>query len=158
MRTGKLKSYLLWILLTESVGALSGWLTRDAAGSFNQLTTQPPLSPPAWLFPVVWGLLFALMGISAQRIHAAPSSPQRSRGLNLFISQLVLNFFWPLIFFNLRTFGFALIWLLLLLLTVYQMKREFLKTDLLAANLQIPYLLWLFFAVYLNLGIWYLNP
>ena len=118
---------------------------------------KPPLSPPGWVFPVVWGTLFVLMGIGAARIWLSPPSGDRSRGINLFIAQLVINFFWSLIFFNLQAFGFAFLWLLLLLGLVLWMARTFRKTDPPAAKLQIPYLLWLLFAAYLNLGVWWLN-
>lgn len=118
---------------------------------------KPPLSPPGWVFPVVWGTLFVLMGIGAARIWLSPPSGDRSRGINLFIAQLVINFFWSLIFFNLQAFGFAFLWLLLLLGLVLWMTRTFRKTDPPSAKLQIPYLLWLLFAAYLNLGVWWLN-
>lgn len=144
-------------MLAESVGALSGWLTRSAMESYSESIVQPPLSPPGWVFPVVWTLLFALMGIGSARVYLSPASPERSLGLNLFIAQLVVNFFWSPIFFNLQAFGFAFFWLLLLWALVLWMILTFRKTDPLSAKLQIPYLLWLTFAAYLNLGVWYLN-
>lgn len=109
------KIYTFWILLAEGVGALSGWLSRDGMKLYDATVTQPPLSPPMWLFPVVWTILYALMGIGAARVYQAPGSPERSRGLNLFLIQLVVNFFWSLIFFNAQAFGVALLWLLLLI-------------------------------------------
>jgi len=151
------KTYLFWVLLAEAVGALSGWLTRDAMQVYAQTILQPPLSPPGWVFPVVWTVLYALMGISAARIYLVPASKERSLGLNLFITQLVVNFFWSPVFFNLQAFGFAFLWLLLLWILVLWMILSFRETDGLAAALQIPYLLWLTFAAYLNLGVWYLN-
>lgn len=144
-------------MLAESVGALSGWLTRTAMGSYSESIVQPPLSPPGWVFPVVWTLLFALMGIGAARVYLSSASPERSLGLNLFIAQLVVNFFWSPIFFNLQAFGFAFFWLLILWALVLWMILTFRKVDVLSAKLQIPYLLWLTFAAYLNLGVWYLN-
>lgn len=151
------KSYLLWILLAEAVGALSGWLTREGTQIYAQTILKPPLSPPGWIFPVVWTLLYALMGIGAARIYLAPPSKIRSLGLNLFITQLVVNFFWSPVFFNLQAFGFAFFWLLLLWGLVLWMILAFRKVDPAAAKLQIPYLLWLTFAAYLNFGVWYLN-
>ena len=151
------KPYLFWILLSEAVGALSGWLTGSAMQSYSESIVQPPLSPPGWVFPIVWIILYALMGISAARIYLSPNSFARSLGLNLFIAQLVVNFFWSPIFFNLQAFGFAFFWLLLLWGLVLWMILTFRKTDPLAAKLQIPYLLWLTFAAYLNFGVWYLN-
>ena len=151
------KPYLWWILLAQAVGGLSGWLTREGTKIYQQTIAQPPLSPPGWVFPVVWTILFALMGISAARIYLAPPSKERSQGLNLFIAQLVVNFFWSPIFFNLQAFGFSFFWLLMLWGLVLWMIFNFRNMDPLAAKLQIPYLLWLTFAAYLNLGVWFLN-
>jgi tryptophan-rich sensory protein len=153
----QLKIYTFWILLAEAVGALSGWLSRNGTKIYMQSIQKPPLSPPGWIFPVVWTILFALMGIGAARIWLSPHTRERSRSLNLFISQLVINFFWSPIFFNLQAFGLAFFWLLLLWGLVLWMILTFRKTDNPAAKLQIPYLLWLTFAAYLNIGVWYLN-
>ena len=157
MKKVNFKTYAFWILLAEGVGALSGWLSRDGMKVYESTINQPPLSPPSWLFPIVWVILYALMGIGAARVYSAPRSPDRSRGLNLFMVQLLINFFWSLIFFNAQAFGFALLWLVLLWGLVLWMIVEFRKVDKPAGNIQIPYLLWLTFAVYLNLGVWYLN-
>lgn len=151
------KTYAFWILLSEAVGALSGWLTQEGARTFSETVVQPPLSPPAVLFPIVWGILYALMGIGAARIRMTPPSDDRNKGINLFIAQLVVNFFWSLIFFNLQAYGLAFLWLVLLWVLVFLMIRTFWKVDPLAAKLQIPYLLWLTFAGYLSFGVWYLN-
>ncbi|MBR5569307.1 MAG: tryptophan-rich sensory protein [Oscillospiraceae bacterium] len=157
MNKQKWKTYALWILGTEAVGALSGFLSRSGTKSFQETVTQPPLSPPMWLFPVAWGILYGLMGISAARIYMAPQSDDRRKGLNLYIAQLIINFFWSLIFFNAQAFGFAFIWLLILWALVLGMILSFRKTDKLAGNLQIPYLLWLTYAAYLSFGVWFLN-
>ena len=151
------KTYAFWILLTEGVGGLSGWLTREGTKVFSETVAQPPLSPPMIVFPIVWGILYLLLGVGAARIYLAPPSKERSRGLNLFVAQLIVNFFWSLIFFNAQAFGFAFLWLLLLWVLVLAMILTFRKVDPLAAWLQVPYLLWLTFAAYLNFGVWYLN-
>ena len=151
------KIYAFWIILAEAVGALSGWLTRDGMKAYTETVAQPPLSPPSWLFPIVWTILYALMGIGAARISLAPKSKERSLGLNLFVSQLIVNFFWSPIFFNAQAFGTALLWLILLWLLVLAMILVFRKVDKPAGNIQIPYLLWLTFAAYLNYGVWQLN-
>ena len=148
---------MFWILLTEAVGGLSGWLTREGSRIFSETVVQPPLSPPAAVFPIVWSILYALMGIGAARIWRSTPSPERSKSLNLFIIQLVVNFFWSLIFFNAQRYGFAFLWLLLLWGLVLAMILQFRRVDPLAAWLQLPYLIWLTFAAYLNFGIWYLN-
>ena len=157
MNKQKIKIYTIWILISEAVGALSAFLTRNNMDIYSTSIIQPPLSPPAILFPIVWGILYALMGFSAARIYLSAPSAERSRGINLFITQLVINFFWSLIFFNAQAFGFAFIWLLLLWFLVLLMILTFRKTDPLAAYLQIPYLIWLTFAAYLNAAVWYLN-
>ena len=157
MKTKTWKQYALGILLTQSIGALSGWLSRDGMQIFSTSISQPPLSPPAFLFPIVWGVLYALMGIGAVRIYLSPQSTERSMALNVYITQLIVNFFWSLIFFNAQAYLFAFFWLLILLFLVLWMTLLFYKVDPLAAKLQIPYLLWLSFAAYLNLGVWYLN-
>ena len=157
MRKQNWKTYLFWIGLSEAVGILSGLLSREGTMAFSQTAIQPPLSPPAILFPIVWSILYALMGVSAARVWLSQPSQDRSNGLNLFVAQLVVNFFWSLIFFNAGAYGFAFLWLLLLWALVFAMILTFRKVDPLAAYLQIPYLLWLTFAAYLNFGVWYLN-
>lgn len=151
------KTYAFWMILSLGTGLLSGWLTREGTARFSESAVQPPLSPPAILFPIVWTVLYLLMGISAARVSLMPPSQDRSQGLNLFIVQLIVNFFWSPLFFNAEAYGFALLWLLLLWGLVLAMILSFRKTDLIAALLQIPYLLWLTFAAYLNAGVWLLN-
>lgn len=157
MKKRSWKPYIFWILFTEAIGFLSGWLTREGTKIYNTTIEQPPLSPPSIVFPIVWGILFALMGIGAARIYLAPASGDRSRSLLLFLVQLAVNFFWSIIFFNLQAFGFAFVWLILLWVLILLMILSFRKVDKLAAWLQIPYLLWVTFAAYLNLGVWLLN-
>lgn len=157
MNKGNWKIYAFWIGLSEAVGLLSGYLTRAGTQAYAEMLQKPPLSPPGWVFPVVWTVLYALMGISAARIYLTPPSQARSRGLNLFAIQLAVNFLWSPIFFNATAYGFALLWLLLLWVLVLLMLLQFRKVDKAAARLQIPYLLWLTFAAYLNYGVWQLN-
>lgn len=152
------KPYIISIGIALGVGILSGLLSMGAMEDYAQYITKPPLSPPGWLFPVVWTILYTLMGISAARVWLTKDSVARSTGLNLYVAQLIVNFFWSLIFFNAQAFGFAVIWLLLLWVLVLLMILQFYKADKLAALLQIPYLIWLTFAAYLNIGVWYLNP
>ena len=152
------KPYIISAGIALGVGALSGLLSMDAMEDYAQQITKPPLSPPGWLFPVVWTILYTIMGISAARVWLAKDSAARSKGLNLYVTQLIVNFFWSLIFFNAQAFGFAVIWLLLLWALVLLMILQFYKADRLAALLQIPYLIWLTFAAYLSIGVWYLNP
>ena len=151
------KKLILWVLFTEAIGAAAGLLTMDGTRYYNEFVTQPPYSPPMWVFPVVWAVLYALMGSGAYLVRQEPPSKLRSRGLNLMVVQLILNFFWPLFFFNVQAYGFSLLWLAILWGLVLWMILTFRQVKPLAAWLQIPYLLWLTFAFYLNAGVWYLN-
>ena len=151
------KTYAFWILATVAVGALSGILSRSGMQDFEDAVIQPPLSPPMILFPIVWTILYTLMGIGAARVYLSGAELRKNRCLNLYVVQLVVNFFWSLIFFNAAAYGFALLWLLLLIGLVVWMTLCFWTVDRLAALLQIPYILWLLFAAYLNYGIWQLN-
>ena len=157
MKKQSWKPYVFWILLTEAVGALSGFLSRGGMELYTQAIAKPPLSPPPLVFPIVWAILFGLMGFGAAQISQSPPTADKHRAMNLFIAQLIINFFWPLIFFNAQAFGLAFFWLLLLWVLVLLMILAFRKVDPLAAWLQLPYLIWLTFAAYLNLGVWILN-
>lgn len=157
MKTGQWKTYAFWILLGEAVGALSGWLTRNGMELYKAEIVKPVLSPPSVVFPVVWVILFALMGIGAARIRLSRPSREKKRSLRLFLVQLAFNFFWSILFFNLQYFGLAFFWLAALWLLILWMLLSFRKTDPLSAWLQVPYLLWVAFAGYLNLGVWLLN-
>lgn len=157
MNKPTLKTYAFWIIFTEAVGALSGWLTRSGTELYSATIEQPPLSPPSIVFPIVWGILYALMGIGAARIYSVPTSDARSRSLLIFLIQLAFNFFWSIIFFNLQNFGFAFVWLIALWLWIIAMILTFSKVDRTAERFQIPYLIWVTFAAYLNLGVWLFN-
>lgn len=157
MKKSAPKTYAAWILFSEAVGALSGYLTREGTELYNTTIIQPPLSPPSIVFPIVWSILFALMGIGAARVYLAPPSFARTRSLLLFLLQLAFNFFWSIIFFNFQAFGFALIWLAALWVLILLMILSFRQVDPLAAWLQLPYLLWVTFAAYLNFAVWLLN-
>ncbi len=151
------KRYALWVLFCEAVGALSGFLTRNGMRIYEQSVDKPQLTPPGIVFPIVWGILFALMGIGAARVSVQGERPTRRAALTVFFLQLFFNFFWSIIFFNFQTFGLAFIWLLLLLALVVLMIVLFARVDKAAALLQLPYLLWVCFALYLNFGVWRLN-
>ncbi len=157
MNRKKIAPYALSILLALGVGALAAILTREGMRYFASSTNQPPLSPPPWLFPVVWSLLYILMGYGAGRMHSLEDSPAKKRALTLYYAQLAMNFVWNFIFFAFRAYLFALAWLLILWALVYCMICAFRRLDKRAANLQIPYLIWLSFAAYLNFGVYLLN-
>lgn len=156
-RLAQWKAYAAWIAASEAAGALSGWLSRDGMEFYKAAVLKPPLSPPSIVFPIAWTVLYGLMGIGAARVYLGADSRERNRGLWWFWLQLGFNFCWSPVFFNLRWYGFALIWLAVLWGLILRMALEFGKTDRKAAWMQAPYLLWTAFALYLNFGVLLLN-
>ncbi len=157
MKKGRIKTYLLWLGLTEAVGALSGWLTRDGMELYKSQVIKPALSPPPIVFPIVWGILYGLMGIGMARVTLSARSEERTDAMQVYLLQLAVNFVWSIFFFNLQSYGGALIVLLILLALIIWMISRFHRVDSPAALLQIPYVLWVSFAAYLNAGVWVLN-
>ncbi len=151
------KTSALWILIPEAVGALAAWLLRDDIRLYGLTVIQPRLAPPAIVFPIVWTLLYGLMGWSAARVFAAPASGLRRGSLRLYWLQLAVNFLWSFLFFRSQAFGLAFFWLLLLWSLILAMILRFQSIDRLAAQLQLPYLLWVTLAAVLNLRVWTLN-
>lgn len=147
--------YIVSIAIALGVGGLGAFLTMNSMDIYATLN-QPALSPPGFLFPIVWTILYTLMGISSAIIYKSDDL-DRTQALKIYAFQLIVNFLWTIIFFNLRQFLFAFIWLILLDVLVIVMIVKFHKISPLAAWLQIPYLLWILFATYLNLGIYLLN-
>ena len=158
MNRRKFWTYVIGIAIPLAVGALSGFLTMGAMESFQESVNQSALTPPGIVFPVVWTVLYTLMGISSARIYLARPSEERTKGLTIYVFQLIFNFFWSLFFFNMRAFGFSLLWILALWALIGLMILSFRKVDPLAAGLQIPYFLWVTFATYLTFTVWRLNP
>ena len=148
---------MIWIVLTEAVGALAGFLTRDGMELYKTQVVKPPLSPPAIVFPIVWGILYALMGIGIARVWLSSRSEERADAIQVYLLQLAINFTWSIFFFNLRSYGGALAVLLILLGLIFWMIFRFRRVDRPAARLQIPYVIWVCFAAYLNAGVWLLN-
>ena len=149
------KPLLISLGISLGVGALSGAVVSDAIRQYQALR-QPTGAPPAWLFPVVWTVLFFLMGISAYLVWIS-DSPERATALKLYGAQLVINFVWPLLFFSAQQYFAAFIWLVLLWIFVAAMIVWFYQIDRVAAWLQLPYLFWLTYAGYLNLAVCRLN-
>lgn len=148
------KKLILCLALPLGVGGLSALLTRDAMGDFGALN-QPPLSPPGWLFPVVWTVLYILMGLSSYLVLT--SGKASLQALKVYGAQLAVNFFWSIIFFNLGWYLFSFLWLILLLALITAAILLFCRASRAAAYLLVPYLLWVAFAGYLNLFIYLLN-
>ena len=157
MKQIKWRTWLFWILLAEGAGALAGWLTADGVKQFTQTAIQPSFAPPAVIFPIVWGILYGLMGSGAARVALSDGGKNRERALGIFLLQLIVNFFWSLFFFNLGAYGFSFLWILLLWVLILGTILLFRRVDPVAALLQIPYLLWVTFAAVLTYAIWMLN-
>lgn len=152
-----LKKLLTSIALPFLVGIFAGLLTRNSMEAFSILN-KPPLAPPAILFPIVWTILYILMGFSFYFIQKSKGRKQNCESASsLYYYQLIVNFLWPLFFFRLQWYFFSFLWLVLLWILVILMIRCFSKISKLAGLLNIPYLLWLTFAGYLNFAIWLIN-
>ena len=157
LRKTNWRTYAFWILLTEAVGLVSGLLAREGIRLYTETAVKPPLTPPAWVFPLAWTLLYALMGAAAARIFLRPRGPERRRSLTLYLVQLGVNFFWSVIFFRWRLYAGAFLWLLGLWGLVLWLLLRLRRQDPAGARLLLPYQLWLTFAAYLNLGVVLLN-
>ena len=152
-----IKKLVICIAIPLAVGGVSALLTRGAMTEFSSLK-KPPFSPPPWLFPVVWTILYTLMGISSYMVsEARTTAGGKENALTIYFYQLVVNFLWPIFFFNFGWYLFSFFWLLLLWILVWHMIRLFAKISKTAAGLNIPYIIWLTIAAYLNFGIWWLN-
>ena len=151
----KVKPLVISLLISLGTGTLSGLLTMNSMDHYKEIN-KPVLSPPGFLFPIVWGILFTLMGISAYMIYVSDCK-NRKRALTLYGIQLGVNFVWPLIFFIAQEYLIAFIWLVALWILVFFMIIMFYRCKPLAGYLQIPYLIWLTFAGYLNIMIFLLN-
>ncbi len=151
------KTLLICIAFPLVVGGLSALISMGGMGAFAALE-QPPLSPPGWLFPVVWTVLYVLMGIASYLVLTA-NAPQREieSALKTYALQLFFNFGWSIIFFNLKLYWFAFAWLLVLWGLILLCIIRFFRISKPAAYLMLPYLLWVTFAGYLNAGIALLN-
>ena len=151
------KTYLIAILIPLAAGGLSALLTRGSMEIYKDIVS-PPLAPPSWLFPVVWTLLYILMGVSSARVYLSSGDKKaREDGLLSYGISLFMNFLWSVIFFRLRFFGFAALWLLVMLFFILRTVYYYAKVDKLAAKLQMPYIIWSSFALYLNIGTFLLN-
>lgn len=150
------KPYAGFIALSEAAGGLSALITKQGMEAY-QAVAKPSLTPPGIVFPIVWAVLYALMGAGAARVYNTCPDGNRTRAIRIYLGQLLVNFFWSIFFFNLRAWAFSFFWLVLLIALAGYMTRFFAFNDKTAAWLQAPYLTWLLFALYLNGGVWLLN-
>lgn len=153
-----LKPYVISVAVALLVGGASALFTMGNMDLFASVN-KPPLTPPAALFPIVWTILYTLMGLGSAYVYVNRQRTPKaaSSGLVIYGLNLMVNFFWSIIFFNLREYLFAFVWLVLLWIIILFMITEFSKVSKSAALLQIPYLLWVTFAGYLTLMIYLLN-
>ena len=151
------KLLTICIIIPLAVGSLSGYISASAMDSFR-LLNKPPLSPPGFLFPIVWTILYILMGIASYLVLTSGQSKTKIKDAMITYGlQLFFNFFWSIIFFNLEWYMLAFVWLVVLWVLIFNTIISFYEISKTAAYLLIPYLLWVTFAGYLNLGIYLLN-
>ena len=151
----KVKPYIFSILLSLAVGGLSALVTAGNMNIYDKINT-PPLSPPGWLFPVVWTVLFILMGVSSASVFKSRST-KKDDALFVYGISLVLNFAWSIFFFNMQSFLLSFVILVALWLSILLTIIRYYKIDKISAWLQLPYLIWVTFAGYLNFAIILLN-
>ncbi|QNM05460.1 TspO/MBR family protein [Qiania dongpingensis] len=147
-------TFFIYLLIPLAVGSLSVLFSGNTA--MYSVINKPPLSPPSFVFPVVWTVLYILMGLSSY-IVSISDNPSKGASLKVYAVQLFFNFCWSIIFFGFSQYLFAFIWLLALIALIVLMIYKFYKISPLSAYLQIPYLLWCLFAAYLNFMIYKLN-
>ena len=150
----KTLTYAASVAIALAVGGLAAIVN---AGKFEMTgLIQPPLSPPPWLFPIVWTLLFALMGVSAARVFLR-GGESAGDALFIYATQLVVNFLWTVFYFSFGALLLSFFWLLFLIALVALMILRFERVCPGAGKLNVPYALWLLFAAYLNLAMYLLN-
>lgn len=153
----KIKIYAFSILIAVGVGVLSALATSGNMDLYSTINV-PPLAPPAILFPIVWTILYVLMGVSAAMIYLSDApAGKKTQALFTYAVSLFVNFFWSIFFFNMQAFTLSFVWLILLLALIILTVKDYFKINKTAAYLQIPYLIWVTFAGYLNLAIAILN-
>ena len=151
------KLLVLCIAIPLAIGSLSGFLTSESMEMFSSIN-KPPLSPPAILFPIVWTILYILMGIASYLILTSGQEKNRIKNaLTVYSLQLIFNFFWSIWFFNFGWYLFAFAWLIILWILIFNTIVSFYAISKPAAYLLLPYLLWVTFAGYLNFAIYLLN-
>lgn len=153
-----IKTFVIAIAIPLAVGLFSAYLTKENMNIYEILIV-PNLAPPAWLFPLVWSVLYALMGISSALIYTRriTDTSDVREALTTYAVSLVINFAWSIIFFNANAILLAFLWLILLLYFVIKTILQYRKIEPAAAYIQIPYAIWVVFAGYLNIAIYILN-
>lgn len=155
MHKKNIKKAIVHIAIPLAVGGIIAILTNDSMEVYKEVK-QPPFSPPGSWFPIIWTILYFMMGIASYRI-AKKEMPRNKEALKWYFGQLLVNAIWPIVFFNLEQYFMALLILILLMILVFVLVVVFYQLDKVAGYLLIPYFLWLCVALYLNMGIWILN-
>lgn len=151
------KTLIIAVLIPLLTGGLSALISKNGFKDFQNMN-QPPLSPPAWLFPVAWTILYILMGIASYLVFTSKSDTAEKKNAFIFYGvQLFFNFLWSPIFFVTKQYLFAFVWLLVMWGLIIITTLKFYKSDRRAGFLLLPYLLWVTFAGYLNFGVFLLN-
>ena len=151
------KLLILCIVIPLAVGSLAGFITKDSMETFNMLN-KPSLSPPGIVFPIVWSILYILMGIASYLVITTGSGNNKVKEALVYYGlQLLFNFFWSIWFFSFGWYLFAFIWLLLLWVLIFNTMASFYDINKTSAYLLIPYLLWVTFAGYLNFAVYLMN-
>ena len=158
MKRFKITNLLIYIVSAELVGVLSAVVSGGNFRAFYSSLNQPPFAPPAWLFPVVWTILFILMGIASYLVSVSNTDPTYTdNALTVYGLQLAVNFLWTIFFFRFGWYLFSFFWLLILWGLILLTTLKFGRLSKTAAYLMLPYLVWVTFAAYLNLGVAMLN-
>lgn len=153
----KPKKLILFLLIPLAVGAAAALLSISGMRGFAALN-KPPLTPPGWVFPIVWTALYLAMGLASYLVSESRCPREHiEAALTVYFCQLAVNFFWPILFFRLKLYLFSFFWLVALWLLVIFTFAFFHKIDKRAGSLILPYLLWVTFAGYLNFGVYILN-
>ena len=153
----KWKTLIVSVAIPLIVGGISALVTRNSMQNFEQIS-KPALSPPGWLFPIVWSILFILMGIASYLVVTSNANiKEQGSALKFYAIQLIFNFFWSIWFFNLQAYWFAFVWLVALLILIIATTVKFWRISKPACLLMLPYIAWVLFAGYLNLGIALIN-
>jgi len=154
MKIKNKSSFIIAILIPVAVGMLSALFSGNT--TLYSTIQKPLLSPPGFIFPIVWTILYILMGISSYIIYES-NNPYQKKALKTYAIQLFFNFLWSILFFRFSLYFFSFLWLLILIALIVKMIYQFYQINPISAYLQIPYLLWCIFAAYLNFMIYKLN-
>lgn len=135
------------ILIPVIMGGIIGLIISPFMNYQN--LTKPPFSPPGIVFPIVWTILYIIMGYSFNK--------QNEQNKTIYYTQLIVNGLWSIIFFIFKWYLLSSIWIILLIILVIIMIYKFYNENKLSGLINLPYLIWLLFALYLSIGVYLLN-